>query len=59
MVLIEYEKMIGFVNTCNSNKMMDYNTFQDGIDIINNFFSQLLSFDRLKNYKMSNDNKQY
>lgn len=61
MVLIEYDKMIGFVNTCNNNKMMDYNTFQDGIDVSNNFFffSELLSFDCLKNYKMSNDNKKY
>lgn len=33
MVLIEYNKIINFVNLCNSSKMMCYNTFKNEIDI--------------------------
>lgn len=39
MVLIDYDKIINFVNICNSSKMMCYNTFKNGIDINCYFFS--------------------
>lgn len=56
MVLIDYDKIINFVNICNSSKMMCYNTFKNGIDInCYFFFPELLSFGCLKNYKISND----
>lgn len=38
MVLIDYDKIINFVNICNSSKMMCYNTFKNGIDINCYFF---------------------